>query len=223
MIKAIIFDLDDLMVHSSPLHFKAFKHAFSLYEIDTDKMDDAAQANLFGLSIPDIVDAILDYFKSDADRNEILKIRDELFLKLVQEDLQPMPGLATLTKNVKDWGFRRALASSGQRNYIDVALKKVGLEDYFEKIVTGDDVKHTKPAPDVFILAAKQLGLPPDECCVIEDAAHGITAAKSAGMKVIGVDNSLIELKQNLSKADLVVNRLDEITLEHFTGISNDM
>lgn len=219
MIKAIVFDLDDLMVHSSPQHFKAFNKAFASFGIDTEKMDDVAKANLFGLSIPHIVDIIIDYFKADIDRNAVLMLRNDLFIEYVKEDLQPMPGLSTLTENVNKWGFRRALASSGHRNYIDIALKKVGLEDYFEQIVTGDDVKNAKPAPDVFILAAKRLGLPPAECCVIEDAAHGITAAKLAGMKVIGIDNSLIDLKQDLSKADISLKRLDEITFEHFVNI----
>ncbi len=215
MIKAIIFDLDDLMVHSSPLHFKAFYNAFAEHGIDTRKMDEAAQKNLFGLSIPHIIGLIIDYFKADIDKDTVLRRRNELFIEYVKTDLQPMPGLDTFTQNVARWGFRRALASSGHRDYIELALSKIGIEDYFETIVSGDDVKHAKPAPDIFLKAAAELGLKPSECCVIEDAAHGITAAKAAGMRVIGVDNSLIELKQDLSKADVAVGRLDEITFEH--------
>ena len=98
-------------------------------------------------------------------------------------------------------------------------MEKLGLIKIFEKIVSGEDeVKHGKPAPDIFLRAAEKIGVKPEECLVLEDAKNGVDAAKAAKMRCIGVHNKFtynrLGIKQDLSKADLEVDELSEISLD---------
>ena len=107
--------------------------------------------------------------------------------------------------------YKRALASSGTEQFVRAVLGKFQLIDFFQAIAAGDMVEHGKPAPDIFLKAAKLLDVDPSHCLVIEDSAVGISAAKSAGMKCVGVLNPLSIYKQDLSEANVVVDRLDKI------------
>lgn len=221
MIKAILFDLDDLMVHSAPLHIEASRIVFRKHGIDIDKMPDDMVASYFGKPVLDILDIIIKYFKpkKEIDIKELNKEREALFMNMVTKSLKPMPGLETLVKNLKTTNFKRAVASSATENYIHLVLEKFKLQDFFQAVSSVDMVENGKPEPDIFLHAAKLLGVNPENCVVIEDAEHGVTAAKKAGMFCIAVKNSLSKYSQNLSKADAIVNRLDEIDIDLIKSI----
>ena len=123
-----------------------------------------------------------------------------------------MPDLLQSLKLFKKNKFKIALASSGTKKYINVVLAKFKIADYFDVIVSGDDIKRGKPDPEIFSVAVKKLGLKPEETLVLEDATNGIEAAKSAGCKCIAVINKMTP-PQNYSKADLVINSLEEIDM----------
>lgn len=215
MITAIIFDLDDLMVHSSPLHNKAYELALKDFGIIKPIIPPELMRNIYGMRIKEIIELLARHFKMKVDVAELTRRRNEYFMELVKKKgVRPMPGLFELIENIKKWGFKCAVASSGVRDYVNIVITKLGLDGFFGAVVTGDDVQNPKPAPDTFLLAAKKLGVKPALCAVIEDATKGIEAAKVAGMLAIGVKNSVIDSGQDMSKADIVVNRLDEITLE---------
>jgi|SRR3972149_4664832 len=212
MIKAVIYDLDDLMVNSYPLHVKASNHVFRKYGVDSSKLPRSIRSGFIGMRVSDILKYLVDYFKLDVNLENLREKRSAIFLDLVNKNLKAMPGLLQSLKLFKKNKFKIALASSGTKKYINVVLGKFKIADYFDVIVSGDDVKRGKPDPEIFSAAVNKLGLKPDETLVLEDATNGIEAAKAAGCKCIAVINKMTP-PQNYSKADLVINSLKEIDL----------
>jgi len=220
MIQTILFDLDDLMVNSAPLHMEASRRVFEPYNIDVGTIPPDVVSTYFGLRVIDIMKEIAKYFDYKGNVDDLTEERENIFIELVNKELTPMPGLFELIDLIKTTDIRRAVASSGTKRYIDVVLKKFSLTDFFEAVISGDMVDRGKPFPDVFLKAAKTLGVEPETCLVIEDAAAGVKAAKTAGMYCVAVDNTISPYKQNLTEADRVVDRLDEITLDMIKNIT---
>lgn len=211
MIKAIIFDMDDVIVNSAHMHFDAYERSLKHFGLPSCKLPEDLKTSIYGMRIKEIMELLVDHFKMDVDVIELTKWRNKYFLEIVKEGMKPMPGLEVLVKNIEDWGLKRALATSGVREYVNEILNQFGLTNFFGHIVTGDDVKNPKPAPDVFLKAAEGIGIEPSNCAVIEDADKGIQAAKAAGMLAIGLQTGS---GQSLKQADIVIDRLDQITLE---------
>lgn len=219
MIKAIIFDLDDVIVNSSPIHFKAYERALQDFGIPTPKIPADLRRQIYGMRIKEIMHLLATEFKMNVDVGELTRHRNKYFMELVHEGIEPMPGLYKLIGDIESWKLKRAVASSGVKEYVDEVLDQLDIKDFFEQVVTGDDVKNPKPAPDCFLMAAKKLGIEPSSCAVLEDSTNGLVAAKGAGMIAIGVKNSVIDSKQDMSMADIVVDRLDKITSKMLQNI----
>lgn len=218
-ISAIIFDLDDLIVDSSGLHFRAYEYALKKFGVPDVRIPEDLCRRIYGMRIREIMEFMAAHFRLDVDVALLTKIRDEHFLELVKGGVSPMPGLDVLVRRVERWGLRRAVASSGIRDYVDEVLRQLDLAIFFEAVITGEDVVNPKPAPDAFLLAARAIGVSPDECAVLEDSTKGLIAAKKAGMLAIGVRNSITDSGQDMSAADVIVDRLDEITLETISAL----
>ncbi len=218
MIKAVLFDMDDVIVHSTPQHFEAYEKALKEFGVTSVKIPDDLRARIYGMRISEIMELFVDYFNMDVDFEALLARRNEYFMELAQKGLEPMPGLNTFLKKVDKWDLKKGLATSGVQDYASEVLRQFKLSGYFDAIVTGDQIKRSKPAPDTFLVAAEKLNLRPEECVVLEDATNGIIAAKKANMRAIGIKNSILETNQDLSQADVVVSRMDEITLSILTG-----
>ncbi|MFH1874431.1 MAG: HAD family phosphatase [Pseudomonadota bacterium] len=218
MIKAVLFDMDDVIVHSTPQHFEAYEKALKEFGVTSVKIPDDLRAKIYGMRISEIMQLFVDYFQMDVDFEALLARRNEYFMQLVAKGVEPMPGLDVILKNIEKWNLKKALATSGIQEYASEVLRQFKLTGYFDAIVTGDQIANPKPAPDTFLLAAKKLGMKPSECVVLEDATNGIIAAKKAGMRAIGIKNSVIETHQDLSQADVVVQNLGEINLPILSG-----
>lgn len=141
----------------------------------------------------------------------------EIYLALVPERLQPFPGAQDLVRACRQAGLRIAVASSADAIKITANLRKIGLppEDW-DAIVTGEDVKAKKPAPDIFLAAAAKVGMPPTACVVVEDAVNGVEAAKAAGMRCVAVAQTFAP--DRLQQADLVRARIAALTVADLTG-----
>ncbi len=213
MIKAIIYDLDDLMVNSYPLHIEASDKVFQKYGVDQKKIPKHIRASFIGMRVSDVLKKLVDYFRLDVNLENLRERRSAIFLDLVRKRLKVMPGLFESLKLFKTGGFKIALASSGSKKYITLVLEKFKIADYFDVVVTGDDVKNGKPDPETYSVTCQKLNLKPKETLVLEDATNGIKAAKLAGCKCIAVANKITP-PQNYSKADLVVNSLEELDLK---------
>jgi len=152
---------------------------------------------------------------------EIDKARTyEIYAMLVQGKLSLLPGTREFIKLCLDHGLKIALASSADRIKIEINLAETGLpQETFLSIVSGLDIEHKKPAPDIFMKAAENLGVDPEECLVVEDAISGVTAGKAAGAKVLALTTSFTA--DDLSHADWIMGTLAD-AVELISAISGD-
>ena len=211
MFKAAIFDMDGVIIDSEPFHWDVNKRIFSELGIKVSKGEyrryiGSSNTNMwtdlkkrYGLSQP--LEALVNMQGS----GNIDFLRENSF--------DPIPGISELIQDLKKNGIAVGLASSSPHIAIDIVLKKFAFESYFSAVVSGEDFKNSKPAPDIFLKAALLLQTPPDECVVIEDASHGVAAAKAAGMKCVGFANKN-SWGQDLSGADLIIDDLRKLNVE---------
>ena len=122
-----------------------------------------------------------------------------------------MPGAPDLLRSLDEAGFALAVGSSGPPANIELVLSRLGNRSLFRAVVTGMDVTRGKPDPQVFLIAAKRLGIPPRRCAVVEDAPPGVEAANAAGMASVGLA-STGRTRESLAQADLVVGSLAELS-----------
>jgi len=148
---------------------------------------------------------------ADADQVQKLSLRKEsLYREIIRrEGISPLAGVKNLLRQLQRDAVPCAVGSSTPRENIDCVIDMLGIREFFRAIVCGQDVKHGKPNPEVFLLAARKLGTPPCQCVVFEDAHVGIEAALAGGMKVVGVATT--HPPESLKGADHVVGRLDEL------------
>jgi len=210
MIKALIFDLDDTLVSSSPLHKKAFGVALKKYKVDVYKITKTQEKNLMGRTLADVARLLIEYLDVNVSVETLLAEREKAILKILPT-VKAMPGFSVLKKFLQKTELKKAVATSTYKRYADFILKKFKLQDIFQVIITADQITKSKPDPQIFLLAAKKLKIKPKDCLVIEDADNGIKAAKAAGMKVIAVRNSLFSTGQSLKGADQIANDLSEV------------
>lgn len=217
-LKAIIFDMDGVIVDSEPIHVESFR--IFLDRLNVSYKDEFID-NLVGYSIDHNIQTINDHFLSDNPLpiSEGVKGRDEIYLELInQRELQPLEGLPELIKLCQKKGIRIALASSSTREQVDILLanlsrnKKIGINftDVFRLSVSGDEVQAKKPAPDLYRAALSLLGEKAENCLAIEDSEVGILSAKSNNLFCIALKNEYFSLDR-LDKADLIVDSLYDI------------
>jgi HAD superfamily hydrolase (TIGR01509 family) len=213
MIEAVIYDLDDTMVNSDPLHARAWEELLQPYGHVFADLPEELRAGFIGMRVKDIVHEIADYLKLEGTVEELYEQRANAFLRIVRTELEPMPGLTDSLDRFKNAGYKLAVASSGARQYIDLVLSKFSITDYFDTVITGDDVTVGKPDPETYLVAASKLDVAPANCAVFEDATKGIQAAKAAGCICLAVINPNVP-PQDVSMADVAVHSLEEISLE---------
>jgi HAD superfamily hydrolase (TIGR01509 family) len=136
--------------------------------------------------------------------------KEALYRQRVRErGIQFLPGVSQWVQRLHEQGWRQAIASAAPRANVETILEVLHTASCFHAIVSAEDVRHGKPDPEVFLTAAAKLGVPPKQCIVVEDALHGIEAARAAGMKSIGVSRKPLP-------ADVVVPSLDRLAPNTF-------
>jgi HAD superfamily hydrolase (TIGR01509 family) len=219
MIKAIIYDMDDLMVNSDPLHIVAWEKILQNFNKKFTDIPEEIRSKFIGMRVIDISKSIIEILHLDTDLESFYNERINIFLDIVKNDLEEMPGLIYSLQLFKSHNFKIAIASSGAKQYIDLVLDKFDIRKYFDVIISGDCVSIGKPHPETYLVASEKLGLNPRECVVLEDATNGIEAAIQAGCKCIAIINTNT-VPQNYSKANLVLNSLNDITLENIDSLN---
>ncbi|MCY1719439.1 HAD family phosphatase [Prolixibacteraceae bacterium Z1-6] len=211
-VKAIIFDMDGVLVDSEPLHIEIEKRMFKKAGLD---ISDEEHARYMGTA----TDVMWTEIKSsrnlsfDVDEMTRLTIAEAHPFFNSLEKIDPMPGLEELLQKCVARRIPMAVASSSDKETIRIILKKSGLKTYFQHVVSSSEVGKSKPEPDVFLHAAHLLGVVPKNCIVIEDSKNGIKAAKAAGMYCVAYNGVAAE-NQDQSQADIIIN--DYSTLKDF-------
>jgi beta-phosphoglucomutase len=188
MIKGVIFDLDGVLVSTDEFHFEAWKMlAEELGITDFTKEDNARQK---GVSRMDSLEIVLEKDNNSYSNEEKLIFADrknDNYIKLLQKlsGRDVLPGVIETLTMLRKKGLLIGIGSVSKNT--PLILKKTGLEPYIDEVSCGLDITRSKPDPEVFLIAAKKLGLPTEECLVVEDSSAGIVAAKAADMKSLGV------------------------------------
>ncbi|MGO2198842.1 MAG: HAD family hydrolase [Pseudolactococcus laudensis] len=216
MIKTVIFDMDGVLVDSE----------YTFLETKTDMLKTAGfpkdvsyQYQFMGTTFEvmwtimkeelGLPESISFYINDMNERREVMIARD---------GIRAIKGAQDLVKRLFEAGFKLAVASSSPKHEIVRAMTELGLVDYFEVLVSGEEVAHSKPAPDVFLAAAERLGVSAQDAIIIEDTKNGSLAARRAGAYVIGFENPNYPA-QDLSNADIIVTDYQELTIEKLQNL----
>jgi beta-phosphoglucomutase len=205
----VIFDLDGVLIDSYDAHFASWRALYG--ELGIEYSEEAFAAD-FGRTSRDILRRTLGNELSDERIAELDTHKESLFRAALCENFPAMEGAVELLDVLSDAGFLLAVGSSGPPENIELVLDKLGRAQKFAAVVTGAEVTRGKPDPQVFKLAAERLALPPQRCAVVEDAVHGVEAARRAGMAVIALIGTAT--REELRHADMVVGNLRELTPE---------
>jgi beta-phosphoglucomutase family hydrolase len=207
---AAIFDWDGVVIDSSVQH----ERSWELLATEISRaLPPGHFKKGFGKKNQLIIPEILAWSDNPEEIERLGNRKEELYRQLVGEGgMTVLPGSRELLTALKEAGIPRAVGSSTSRTNLDAIFASTGLGEFFNVVVSAEDVINGKPAPDVFLKAAQLLGIAPERCVVFEDALFGIEAARRAGMKVIAVatTNSL----ELLSHADRAVQSLAEISIQ---------
>jgi beta-phosphoglucomutase family hydrolase len=209
MIDTCIFDLDGVIIDNIAYHLWVWQDKLDKFGIKFTK-DDFRKFS--GMSTREIME-ILFKGKDSVDLDGFSKEKDKKANEIIMKRAKIFPGTKELIGKLKKEGFKIALASSSERTYIIKLLKKKNLEKYFDVVVSKDDVRRTKPNPEIFLIAAKKLHSEPSKCLVFEDSENGIKAAKRAKMKCLAIRNEYIK-SEVFKCADLIVDSLKDVSLE---------
>lgn len=211
MLKAVLFDMDGVIVDSEPLHAEAVILTLKEFNLDVDEdyfSQFIGSTNLY------MWEVIIKEYNLNATVDQLLGIQAVKKRELINRDgHKEILGIKALIKNLKDNGVKLAVASSSPMIYIKEVVTKLGIIDYFDALVSGEEVPNPKPAPDVFLKAASVLGVNPVECIVIEDSKNGVNAAKNADMACVGFINPNSG-NQDLSNASILVEGFEEVDYE---------
>jgi len=210
VIKAVLFDLDGVLVDSEVISSEASERILreaGIVQTPKERM------MVFGRRTIDNYKRAIEARGLNVDPRELVKKKNALFAKLIRGRLKPLLGVVDLIRNLKSNKFKIAVVSSSPLDRVNASLNEVKLRMEFDLILSGDCCVKGKPDPEPFLLAAKRLDVKPEDCAVIEDAQAGIEAGKAAGMKVVAVRSPNTH-GQDLSKADVIVDSLKEVDVD---------
>ena len=219
MIDAVIFDLDGVLVDSEGVWDEARREL--VRERGGTWRDDATRA-MMGMSSLEWSRYVRDELHVDMTPEEISAAVVERLEVLYREQLPLYPGAVDAVRSLAArWPL--GLASSSNRPIIDLVLELSGLADAYEVSVSSEEVAHGKPAPDVYLEAARQLGVDPSRCAAVEDSTNGIRSARAAGMTVVAIPNREFPPQEDtLAQADAVVAFLKELTPSLIERLGSD-
>jgi beta-phosphoglucomutase family hydrolase len=208
---AVLWDVDGTLVDTAELHFQAW---CALAQELGQPFTRADFACTFGWRNPEIIPRLFGAHHGDAEIAALGDRKEDLYRAQARHGIELLPGVAELLESLHAAGARQAIGSSAPRANLEMILDLTNTRRYLPVIVAMEDTRRGKPDPEVFLSAARRLGVAPSRCVVLEDAPVGIQAARAGGMRAIGVTfvghHSVESLRR--AGADLVVPTLDRVT-----------
>lgn len=209
-LRAVMFDMDGVIVDSERLHLQASTEVFRQHGIHVDS--DVFITLAFGRRAVDGYRSIIErYGKGTEDVEGIAREKRDRYLELAESSLELVPNFFAFVEYCRKRSWRIALVTSGMPDAQNPILDRFGLRDMFDVSVMGDEVKNGKPDPEPYLLAMSRLGLEPSSCLVVEDAVSGIEAAKAAGCIAVGLATMLSPERLLNAGADLAVASFSEL------------
>jgi HAD superfamily hydrolase (TIGR01509 family) len=217
MLKAVIFDMDGVIIDSEPMHHKAYYDMFNEVDIKVSK---EFYESFTGQSTINICKRLCDHFSLIESPETLVGLKRKHYKQFFESNsnLSLIDGVLDLIKEYHSNGLTLVLASSAAMTSINQIFERFELDQYFVAKLSGGDLKQSKPHPQIFINAVQATGYSKNECIVIEDSTSGIEAAKGAGVFCVGYD-SFHSKNQDYSKADLVIKDFNEIRFNNLNSI----
>lgn len=209
MIKAVIFDLDGVIVDTAHYHFLAWKRLADELGIEFTQSDNERLKGVSRMRSMEILMEIGGLSFNQHDKEKLANKKNTWFVDYVERMLpdEIFPGVIPLLHSLRAKGLKVGLASSS-KNAITV-IQLLHIQNEFDAVIDGTMITHAKPDPEIFLLAAKRLNVNPEHCLVFEDAEAGVEAARAGGMKCIGVGSP-----DQLSKANKIISKTGDFKLE---------
>jgi beta-phosphoglucomutase family hydrolase len=210
--RAVLWDMDGTLVDSAEYHWQAWREAMSCQNAPITRQQFLAT---FGQRNDSILRQWMGEKATPAVIQRIGDAKEELYRQIVRDrGLAPLPGALEWVRRLQQQGWRQAIASAAPRANVETILDVLQAQNCFQAIVSAEDVQRGKPDPEVFLVAATKLRVQPEHCIVVEDAAHGVQAARAAHMRSIGVNHDGEYLP-----ADIVVKSLDLLDADVFNTL----
>lgn len=219
MLKAVIFDMDGVIIDSEPLHNKAYNDMFEEVGIEVSR---ELYESFTGQSTINICKRLCEHFNLEQSPETLVALKRKHYKQFFEtnSDLTLIEGVLDLIKDYHENGLTLVLGSSAAMTSINQIFERFDLNQYFKAKLSGADLKESKPHPEIFIKAAEASGFRPEECMVIEDSTNGIQAANDAGIYCVGYD-SFHSKNQDYSKANKVIKDFKEIYFDRVSTILN--
>jgi len=210
---AVIWDVDGTLVDTAEMHFDAWVRMANELGRPFSRDDFSAT---FGRRNPEIIRFLFHQNFTEQEVREIGERKETYYRGEAEKGIELLPGVSDLLAALADRGVRQGVGSSAPRGNLDLILSLTASAKYFQTIVGMEDTQRGKPDPQVFLVAAERLGVPPNRCVVFEDAIAGVQAAKSGGMKCVAVTFAGHHGKEKLEEAgaDRVVTSFDDISAD---------
>ena len=207
--RAVIFDMDGVLIDSEPLHMQADAETFRRHGME---VPDEAWADIFGMK-SEVGLALMSerYGDGSQDPNLLAAEKRARYIELAAGELDLVSGVREYLTMCRSRFEKLAVTTSGKERVQMPLLERFGITGLFDVIVTGDEMSAGKPDPEPYLLTASRLGFPPGECLVIEDAVAGIRSAKAAGCPVVGLSSTTPRSALTEAGADVVVDDFSEL------------
>lgn len=210
MIKAIIFDMDGLMIDSERVTFECYQEILKGMNLT---MDEEFYKTLLGKPLKGIYQRFYDVYGNDFPIEDVIKDVHALMAKRFETEGVPIKtGLESLLEYLKENNYKTIVATSSNRDRVDTILSQAQITDYFDDSICGDEVTKGKPNPEVFLKSCQKLGVNVDEAIVLEDSEAGIQASYDAGIKVICIPDMKYPEKQYEEKTFKILKDLNDVT-----------
>jgi len=213
MIKAVIFDMDGVMIDSEHLWEKTERILLARRDIEYTP---TYRDQIVGLNQNDSGKLLVDTFNLKEDVQDIINERVEILTGIYEEELELVAELLPLLNQLQEHNFRLAVASSSPMRVIDLVLNMFSLHEHFPFIVSGECTEDGKPHPAIYLHTAQRLEVEPHECVAIEDSINGVKSAKAAGMYCIAVPDKRLS-QEEFKNADLILPSLNRISPDLIT------
>jgi len=214
MLKAIIFDLDGTLVDSLPYHHESWRIFFKNNNLEEHDFSEVLKEYKGGGTLELMTSVFGDMYTKD----ELKKMTDDkeiIFRDIYKSKIYPIEGLIKFLDNLKENNILLSIGSNAIRKNVLMTIEELGITGYFSSIICGDEVSKGKPDPEMYLKTLSNLKMDKNECIIFEDSIEGVTAAKNAGIKSIGVTSSQSSEILKSFGAFKTINDYTEITLDN--------
>ena len=218
-VKAVIFDMDGVIIDSEPIHSRVKMDTFAHFGLDFAEQDLVHYMGRTSLAI--FGETLARAGRTDVTAEDMAAYKHAHYLEVLESgEIEPVKGSVDLIRKLHAAGFPLALATSSNVRVMNTVLDSFHIRQYFSSVLSGGELPESKPHPAIYLISARRLGVKPAECLVIEDTANGILAAKRAGMYCAAFRNPHSG-RQDLSQADTIVDNLSDIDINKLSAYTS--